>query len=249
MPRRARNVNDDGFAMAALLVAMTVMAIAMSVALPVWHTMAQREKEEELIFRGEQYARAVALYQRRFPGAVPPTLQVLLDAHLLRKKYKDPMTNDDFQLVGPNDAVAAGGAPGVPTTGLGQTGSRGSSSGQTGRAATPPQPSRSGSAGPAAAASVFGPGAAAGGILGVVSKSKATSLRLYNGRNHYDEWVFVATAQSNRAGGPGGTNQPGVNGRGGPNQPGVPPGGTRGGGPGPGGRFGTPPVAPGRGRF
>jgi len=78
----------------------------MSVALPVWHTMAQREKEEELIFRGEQYARAIALFQRRFPGAVPPTLQVLLDAHLLRKKYKDPMTNDDFQLIGPNDNVA-----------------------------------------------------------------------------------------------------------------------------------------------
>src|ERR1051325_6746163 len=105
-----RGAAEGGFAMAALLVAMTVMAIAMSVALPVWHTMAQREKEDELIFRGEQYARAVALYQRRFPGAVPPTLQVLLDGHLLRKKYKDPMTNDDFQLVGSNDGVALQGA-------------------------------------------------------------------------------------------------------------------------------------------
>ena len=55
--------------MAALLVAMSIMAIAMSVALPVWHTAMQREKEAELIFRGQQYARAVMLYQRRFPGA------------------------------------------------------------------------------------------------------------------------------------------------------------------------------------
>ena len=182
-----RNTHAEcGFAMAALLAMMTVMAIAMSVAMPVWHTMAQREKEEELIFRGEQYARAIALYQRRFPGAVPPTLQVLLDTHLLRKKYKDPMTNDDFQLVGPNDAVAAGGAPGIPSTGPGRAGTAGTAaSAQPGAAtgsgsATPTAlgaPSRLGAATPGQGG-VIGPGGAAGGSLGVVSKSKATSLSL-----------------------------------------------------------------------
>ena len=39
--------------MAALLVAMSVMAIMLSVALPAWSHMIRREKEEELIFRAE----------------------------------------------------------------------------------------------------------------------------------------------------------------------------------------------------
>jgi type II secretory pathway pseudopilin PulG len=37
---------------AALLVAMAVMAIMMSAALPVWQTVARREREAELVFRG-----------------------------------------------------------------------------------------------------------------------------------------------------------------------------------------------------
>src|SRR5262249_7962589 len=32
---------------------------------------------------------------------------------------------------------------------------------------------------------------AAGGILGVQSKSTDKSIRIYNGRSHYNEWVFV----------------------------------------------------------
>ena len=50
--------------MAALLVVLAVMSLMLSMALPVWHHAAQREREAELIFRGEQYARAIILYQR-----------------------------------------------------------------------------------------------------------------------------------------------------------------------------------------
>ena len=52
-----------GYAMAALLVGMSVMAVLMGALLPVWTHMATREKEEELIFRGRQYARAIGLYE------------------------------------------------------------------------------------------------------------------------------------------------------------------------------------------
>src|SRR5688572_23954213 len=55
--------SDEGYAMAALLVAMSVMAVLMSVAMPTWSHMIRREKEEELIFRGNQYARAIGQYQ------------------------------------------------------------------------------------------------------------------------------------------------------------------------------------------
>ena len=57
--------------MAGLLVAIGIMGILMSVAMPAWRTYAKREKEAELLFRGQQYMRAVDLYQRRFPRRLP----------------------------------------------------------------------------------------------------------------------------------------------------------------------------------
>src|SRR5436190_7343410 len=87
---------ERGYAMAALLVAMSIMEVMMTVALPVWKQNAQREKEEELIFRGKQYVHAIGLFQRKFAGTYPPNLNVLVEQKFLRKKYKDPMTDDDF---------------------------------------------------------------------------------------------------------------------------------------------------------
>ena len=48
--------------MVALLVAMSIMTVLMSVAMPAWRQATQREKEAELIFRGQQYARAIVLF-------------------------------------------------------------------------------------------------------------------------------------------------------------------------------------------
>ena len=73
--------------MVALLVALSIMGIMLSVALPAWNTRARREKETELIFRGQQYARAIALFQRKYGNASPPTIDVLITEHFLRKKY------------------------------------------------------------------------------------------------------------------------------------------------------------------
>ena len=76
--------------------------------------MAQREKEQELVFRGQQYARAIGLFQRKYANTPPPTLDVLVQEHFLRKKYKDPITNADFVPIpaGQAGAAAPGGAPG-----------------------------------------------------------------------------------------------------------------------------------------
>ena len=86
--------------MAALLVSLAVMSVLMSVALPAWRHEAQREKEAELVFRGEQYARAVALYRAKNANAFPPSVDVLVQGKYLRKKYLDPITNKDFDVIG-----------------------------------------------------------------------------------------------------------------------------------------------------
>ena len=49
-----------------------------------------------------------------------------------------------------------------------------------------------------------GGAAAAGPIIGVMSRSTAESIRVYNGRNHYNEWLFVSTATTIQPGGPAG---------------------------------------------
>ena len=64
--------------MAALLVALAVMAVVLGAAMPTWSHMIRREKEEELIFRGLQYARAINQYQRKFANASP---QIARRAH------------------------------------------------------------------------------------------------------------------------------------------------------------------------
>jgi len=71
--------------MAALLVGLAIMGVLMSVVLPVWSHAAKREREAELIFRGEQYTRAIELYQRQFVGAYPPDLDTLVDQRFLRR--------------------------------------------------------------------------------------------------------------------------------------------------------------------
>src|SRR5215211_7671128 len=123
--------NDAGYAMAALLVVMALMAVMMSVALPVWRHAAQREKEAELIWRGQQYDRALQLFRRKASAPGAPNLDILIEQKFLRKKYKDPITGDDFELK-PVVAIREGSPmPGVPGMGNQRPGivNRSSSSG------------------------------------------------------------------------------------------------------------------------
>ena len=197
----------NGYAMVVLLISLSIMAIMMTVVMPVWRQTAQREKEAELVFRGEQYARAINLLQRKSVGALPPSIDFLVDQKFLRKKFKDPITNDDFAPVLLSVAAPQAGAPGTQRGGAPPGGPQGSARG----GATPTTGAASGST----------PGSPTGaGITGVTSKSKETSIRLYKGRNHYNEWIFVYTPP---AAAPGPAGAPGT---GGPRG-----GGPRGGGP------------------
>ena len=135
MPRRT---NDEGFMMVALLVAMSIAAIWMAAALPSWRMQAQREKEDDLIFRGEQYARAINLYTRKMgPGNFPPSIDVLVQQRFLRKKFKDPMTEDgEFDLI---TAASAAGQSGPGGRGAQPPQGRGGAGPSTGLSAPPSQ--------------------------------------------------------------------------------------------------------------
>jgi type II secretory pathway pseudopilin PulG len=223
--------------MVALLVAMSVAAVLMTAVMPTWKQTVQREKEAELIFRGQQYVRAIELFQKRAgPGVLPPNLDVLVSGRFLRKKYKDPITGDDFDLISPvQNAGGPGQTPGTTTQPATAVQGRGAAP-STGTVGSASQPAGRGGA---------------GGIIGVASKSKAASIRLYNGRTHYNEWQFVFVQQTQQPGTPGlpgrggGRGNPAA-GPGGGTPGAVGPGRGRGAGPG-GGRGITPFGSGGRG--
>jgi type II secretory pathway pseudopilin PulG len=209
--------------MAALLAMIGVMSVILGMAMPVWRTVIQREKEEELVFRGRQYARAIQLYQRKFANAYPANVDMLVEQRFLRKKYTDPMTKSgEFQIIYQATlaqqrlAAMAGrgaGPPGAPTP-----------SSPAGTIPPPTPPSS------AFGSQVAGP---QGGVVGVASKSKEKSLRILDGRSVYSEWQFLfvpsqvprtgAAGSVGRGGGRGvqpGAAQPGRGrGPGGPGSP------------------------------
>ena len=208
---------DAGYAMAGLLVAIAIMGIVMSMIMPAWRTWAQREREAELIFRGEQYKRAIELYQRRFAGAYPSDMETLVDQRFLRKLYTDPMTKDGkFDILTQGSLRAAPGeAPPSGTPGVGQQQEFGriTRAGETTRTGASPTPfSR------AARESNEGAGAEGGGIIGVVSSSAEASMARYDGRDRYDQWLFVYLPQAAQPGvatgapGTGGSARPGIGG-------------------------------------
>jgi type II secretory pathway pseudopilin PulG len=236
---KLRGQSESGYAMAVLLVALGVMAVMLTVAMPVWKQMSQREKEAELIFRGQQYVRAIGRFERKYANTPPPTFDVLVKEHFLRKKYKDPITDKDFV---PIPAGAAGvGAPGSTQAGRGASPAVGNARGSqpTPTTTTGSQPTPTPTGGP-------GIGGAVGGIIGVTSASKETSVRIYNGASHYNEWRFVYAAPAATPGAGGGPGSAVPGGRSGPPGPGGPPG--RGGPPASNGPFGGGPFGPnGRG--
>jgi type II secretory pathway pseudopilin PulG len=243
MSLRGQEIRERGYAMAALLVALAVMAVLMSVALPVWRHDAQREKEEELVFRGQQYVRAIRLFRAK-TNTLPMRVDDLVQQRFLRKRYKDPITNADFEWIS-----AANPNPGG-VQGSTLPGGRGTQQTIGGG-----PPASTGRLGPNSASSAGFGDTVPGGMLGVRSKSKDESIRMYLNRNHYNEWMFLFQPSIGPGGpGRGGPLGPGGRGRqGGPvgtDQFGRPigpgPGGSGGGPFGPGGR-GPGGVGPGRG--
>jgi type II secretory pathway pseudopilin PulG len=117
----------------------TVMMIAMTIEAPRIVQQIKREKEEELIHRGQEYAIAIRKFYRK-NGTYPVSLDQLESTNnqrFLRKRWKDPFTNGEWKLVHVGEAQApllpntpsavAPGAPGSPGA-PGQSGSLNTSS-------------------------------------------------------------------------------------------------------------------------
>ena len=192
-PRRA----EAGFGLVGALAAITIMLTMMAMAMPAWRYVMQDDREEELIFRGSQIADALARWQRE-SKTLPGSLDPLVQKKFLRKAYTDPMSKHGrWRFIHPGDVLP----PPLPLGGPGARGRGGSGAAQeksqfgsgVGAELFQPGGGDPGGSGGKGSPSGFGSGGsiATGPIVGVASTSKAKSLRLFNGRSHYNEWIFT----------------------------------------------------------
>jgi hypothetical protein len=95
--RRARHSGESGFAMLLVFLMASVVAIMLFMEIPRVAMDAQRQKEQLLIMRGEQYKRAILVFfkdNKRWPTKIEE-LESLNNKRYLRKRFIDPMTGKD----------------------------------------------------------------------------------------------------------------------------------------------------------
>jgi type II secretory pathway pseudopilin PulG len=90
--------SQRGYAYLMALFMVTVMIIATAAAVPNLLTQGRREREEVMIWRGEQYKRAVRLYLQkvgRYPQSLDDLTKQTNGIRFIRQKFKDPMNATD----------------------------------------------------------------------------------------------------------------------------------------------------------
>ena len=270
-----RRRRESGAMLLAVLFMMAMMVIVALAVAPALVQQAKRDREEEMIHRGTEYARAIKKYYKKF-GRYPGNLEQLENTNqmrFLRRRFNDPLTkNGEWKLLHYADIASIIGVRGIPPALLGAQGGTPGTAGTTpqssgatvynpgaGNAPTDGQLSpqqQSAVAGdqsqsaaqPSGGTSPFASGAAAGGaqgqsgsgpgpgqggdaggaqgqgaqgqsgsnntifgntgvggqtfgggaVVGVASKSKDPTIRIFNKKKTYDEWVFIYSPMMDR---------------------------------------------------
>ncbi len=169
--------HEGGFTLVAVMIGIAILTIVIAGIAPTIATVMKRDREQELIFRGRQYARAIAIFQRRY-GRYPNDLKELYEnrPRAIRKPWKDPLCDCAFHALiqGMPDAL-----PGA----------------QSGLATTPTPSLFSGPPTPVPTPGAFGPASGEtktiGPIIGVRSTVHKEALQEWRGQKYYDQWRFI----------------------------------------------------------
>ena len=213
-----RRASESGHLLLAVMIGLTVMLIFLTVAAQQWSSLERRENEKELIFRGNQYTKAIRKYQMEHGGAYPTSLESLIEPgprrfRYIRKLFRDPMAPDGKWgiliadptgkgFINPNAPPEKEGIAGLEDLGQGLSSKvedeiRTSTLRNEGRRKVFAK--RSGfedwnhpspSEEKEGKESVTAPGQPTGPIVGVVSLWEQTSFRRYHEHENYVEWTF-----------------------------------------------------------
>src|SRR5579875_3675037 len=225
----------SGYAFVAMMIMVTVLLISMTAALPSIYQEGQREREEEAIFRAEQYDRAIYLFHRRF-GRYPTSVKDLLktdNMRFLREPYRDPLSpNGRWRFIHANAAgvLIDSWVQSTLTPSQVQPHATTLPSGQESVPTEQTEPKKPRKHPPSTCDGTLDSGSDSSGqtgtllgafIVGVAPCSDRQSIRVLDHRKHYDEWEFLAlnyveyglpepqATQSPQPGSP--SNQPGMN--------------------------------------
>ena len=107
--KRVVRCSQEGYAILTVMFLLTLLVLGTIVVAPNIVTDAQRQKEEEMIWRGKQYVRGIRLYYaklHRFPTQLEDLYKPKTGIRFMRQAYKDPMNAADGSwrliYVGPN---------------------------------------------------------------------------------------------------------------------------------------------------
>jgi type II secretory pathway pseudopilin PulG len=203
LPAQINSGAQGGYALVSLILVMSLLALFALGAATNLPQQAQREREKEAIFRGEQVADAIRSYYRGHGGgqggvnALPTSMDQLLEGiprgtkklQILRAEAAhDPLSKSgEWKTVGPTSDELVQFITALTTYSSG----------------TPPQPRmpgipiptvtnilNTGSTGTAAGGEDDSPGST-GPFIGVQSRSQRNSVITYYGIDHHDGWLFT----------------------------------------------------------
>lgn len=94
-----RRRGEEGTLLVIIMIGVAIGSIALTVATQSWSTMLRRDREQELIFRGNQYVTAILAYRKEHGGQFPLNLEDLYKEgprrlRYIRKLYRDPIARD-----------------------------------------------------------------------------------------------------------------------------------------------------------
>ncbi len=106
--RKCRH-GESGYSLLMVVFLVATTLVLSAAAVPNLLTEGRREREDEMVWRGEQYERAIGMYFQKF-GRYPTKIDDLVKqtngVRFLRQAYTDPMNKEDgswrFIYVGPN---------------------------------------------------------------------------------------------------------------------------------------------------
>ncbi len=177
MGQTMMNGNKKGYILTATIVMVVILSISMAMIAEKWTYVVKREKENELLFRGEQYAQAIRkfyLTHKRYPFS----LDELIESYprCIRKLYKEPFSkNGEWGIIYLSDLAS------------GKVFKKHQNTNSNGDKNSSPHPIPVGKIYNRASQPLI-----TGQIVGVYSKSKDRPYKDFMKGETYSDWKFVA---------------------------------------------------------
>ncbi len=168
--------NEKGYILVATIVMTVILSISMAYLTEKWESVVKREKENELLFRGQQYASAIRrfyLSHKRYPFKLEEL--VTTNPRCIRRLYKNPFDKEgEWKLIYLSDLAS------------GKVYKKSGNKSQTEDNTPNPQP----------VSSIFpkssGNTVGVGQIVGVYCDSKDRPFKDYMKGETYSDWKFIA---------------------------------------------------------